>query len=160
MSGISDLSTAILVISVIAGISGIAYTYSYMNNSSLILTKEDLASKFDALQSSGCYNLNYSNDNVVSAGLVSISGPEFVNESYYNLPDEYWYNLTFQGNTKTQIFYMVLNTNISKELIPYKEGQFYKFDFGTLCGSTFSLGPHGGGYIFFDNNFTTLKTFN
>src|SRR5437879_13757860 len=57
-----------------------------------------LASKFDTFQANGCVNLNYSQSNIAGAKLIAISGPRLVDESYYNLPNDYWYNLTLQVN--------------------------------------------------------------
>jgi len=117
---------------------------------------QNLVENFDRLTDSGCFKIADANklNSVAGATLINISEPVFA--GVYNGNKDYYYELTFNGAEKQESFWLFYNKDNSSGNLPYKIGQFYKFDFRTVCGPVYSMGPHGGGWSFIDNNFTAL----
>ena len=122
---------------------------------------KELAGSFDNLADMGCYKVQTTTGLKTFSGatIVSIESPIFVNLSEYlgySGVDEYNYKITFKGNNREKVTYLVSQKNISLEDLKYKQGRFYQFDFSDICGPTTSGGPHGGGLYLVDYNFTKL----
>jgi hypothetical protein len=117
---------------------------------------ETLSEKFDDFVEKGCFkviNQKYNNPNYsteAAAVIIEIKGPEVFNST--GMPVEYWYDLVLKGKTKQASFSMVSEKNTPIENLTYKIGDLYKLDFAEICGPVMSMGPHGGGYIFTENN--------
>jgi hypothetical protein len=147
------LIIGLIIISVIVGFVLI----QQKNQTSTLTTCDELSENFDKLVDIGCIAIANNNEIETTAGatIVSIGQPVFVGD-----PKEYNYAITFKGKAKEKTFVLVNQKNISIDELLYKSGEYYKFDFRSLCGDVFSSGPHGGGMYFVDNDLNALKNWN
>lgn len=126
-----------------------------------LTTQESLALKFDKLINSGCYQAdNNELEQEVGGTLISIGESRIqrgynASGAYSDSGYEYDYLIILKGKEKTQEFTIYKSTNETPE---YNIGSFYKFNFlQAACSHATSNGPHGGVYLFQDENSTVLQ---
>jgi len=127
-----------------------------------LTTQESLALKFDKLINSGCYQAYNNNEleqevggTLISIGESRIQRGYNASGAYSDSGYEYDYSIILKGKEKTQEFTIYKSTNETPE---YNIGSFYKFNFlQTACSHATSNGPHGGVYLFRDENSTVLQ---
>ena len=148
----------VILLIVVVGVA--LYTNLSQSSSGFVCEElaKELAGSFDNLVDMDCYKVQTTTGLKTFSGatIVSIEPPIFVNLSQYSGVDEYNYKITFKGNNREKVTYLVSQKNISLEDLKYKQGRFYQFDFSDICGPTTSGGPHGGGLYLIDYSFDKL----